>query len=651
MLILIWCCVVSASTQVMRVSCEENGDSKMLDSILQLGSIPAVKNAALPDTASADHLGNGGAESFAASTANVDGSKVCRTLEGGAASQQSSVLPCTHDVAGHYTTPVLQHVSSISSWTENKTVAQLWPTQFLASTDDVVAAHGMQQQQQRQQQCLQDSQSLLQYHAQLARQLEEFLYDSVIPDSCVYEDESQPCLCETCDWYCVGGWQTSLTAHMQHDSSVSSVLEAIGEVARQLLLSLSGSEAMAASATVLPVNPLLNVDVFGASHRPHRSYNASLQHSHASLQASAHTLSAIFCVAIGDGSIDSNFVRFSDPRPQASPMELVGWLQGSSVMEFEMKAGKVVVFPAYLRYHLLPNGDTSAARVFITVDILTSPLPAALPAPVSAPLSGVDSAQPDDALLTTACLQVNKHWTTPIYQVADRELLTRMDDLTAFILDLEATELSVQKSNKGGWQSRANFFQRNSPVIALLRQHTYTVIVQYLEELEEYDVIDESSSGKCFVAIDIEYSWANVNRLGDSNAPHTHPSSTVSGVYYVSNGGDATSQLHFIDPRATAGADDDQSVHSRNATAGTFVIFPSWLEHYVDPHRGSGKRMSVSFNALVRRISQPPPLSAHSHADSHGQGHASDPAAHHVPSHGNTPHCYYYAAAAAATAA
>jgi hypothetical protein len=32
--------------------------------------------------------------------------------------------------------------------------------------------------------------------------------------------------------------------------------------------------------------------------------------------------------------------------------------------------------------------------------------------------------------------------------------------------------------------------------------------------------------------------------------------------------------------------------------AGLLVLFPHWLEHYVEPHAGEGPRMVIAFNAL-----------------------------------------------------
>ena len=57
------------------------------------------------------------------------------------------------------------------------------------------------------------------------------------------------------------------------------------------------------------------------SHRPHIDVSSG-----AATAGFVRSLSVIFCIAVGDSNMDGNFLRFSDPRPQASPLELTGWL-------------------------------------------------------------------------------------------------------------------------------------------------------------------------------------------------------------------------------------------------------------------------------------------------------------------------------------
>ena len=79
-----------------------------------------------------------------------------------------------------------------------------------------------------------------------------------------------------------------------------------------------------------------------------------------------------------------------------------------------------------------------------------------------------------------------------------------------------------------------------------------------------------------------------------------------SGVYYVDAGGEAPGQplsgvLELCNPRPftemvpTPGSPFGQRVIFR-AEAGTMILFPSWLYHFVNPFSGDGERISIAFN-------------------------------------------------------
>src|SRR5262249_30370056 len=89
------------------------------------------------------------------------------------------------------------------------------------------------------------------------------------------------------------------------------------------------------------------------------------------------------------------------------------------------------------------------------------------------------------------------------------------------------------------------------------------------------------------------------------HAPHSHPDSAWSGVYYVDAGTvdrSLSGVLEFLDPRAgveavTAPGDPyGEPVRVRPQT-GLIVTFPSWLCHWVHPYVGHTPRIAVSFNA------------------------------------------------------
>ena len=111
------------------------------------------------------------------------------------------------------------------------------------------------------------------------------------------------------------------------------------------------------------------------------------------------------------------------------------------------------------------------------------------------------------------------------------------------------------------------------------------------------------------------YGWYNVNRYGDHHAPHTHPKCTFSGTYYVrvppapEHVGDPLARpacISFYDPRTganmvTAGTESDaRAAHTVRPSAGTLLMWPSPMQHYVHPNLSEEHRISISFNLTVQ---------------------------------------------------
>jgi uncharacterized protein (TIGR02466 family) len=99
--------------------------------------------------------------------------------------------------------------------------------------------------------------------------------------------------------------------------------------------------------------------------------------------------------------------------------------------------------------------------------------------------------------------------------------------------------------------------------------------------------------------------WANVMRAGAVHSLHLHPSSFISGTYYLEVPKDA-GRLKFEDPRLglhmaapPRRADAPVQVQpfvSLPARAGDLVLFESWLRHEVPAADFEGERVSISFN-------------------------------------------------------
>ena len=91
--------------------------------------------------------------------------------------------------------------------------------------------------------------------------------------------------------------------------------------------------------------------------------------------------------------------------------------------------------------------------------------------------------------------------------------------------------------------------------------------------------------------------WLNVMPAGVVHSLHLHPTSFVSGTYYVQVPKGAGA-LKVEDPRLSKmmAAPPGRAFVSVPAKAGDVILFESWLRHEVPPARYVGERISVSFN-------------------------------------------------------
>ena len=101
--------------------------------------------------------------------------------------------------------------------------------------------------------------------------------------------------------------------------------------------------------------------------------------------------------------------------------------------------------------------------------------------------------------------------------------------------------------------------------------------------------------------------WANLNLEGDAHPRHNHPNSILSGVYYArapKSCGDITfydprPQATIIHPAAKETTTYNAHRHVVQPREGLLIVFPSWLEHGVDPNASGADRLSFSFNVML----------------------------------------------------
>jgi len=200
-------------------------------------------------------------------------------------------------------------------------------------------------------------------------------------------------------------------------------------------------------------------------------------------------------------------------------------------------------------------------------------------------------------------LEVIPAFPTPIgrWLVPDAEMMNQQ--LQALVLAEEARYGSLGRSNIGGWHSRTDFLDYPDPAVAALTTWITWAVTQ---------MIDATAGRGSFKGTMSLSGWATICRAGAYHAPHSHPDSAWSGVYYVDAGTNETGRslagvLEFLDPRAgveavTAPGDPYGEPVRVRPQAGLIVIFPSWLYHWVHPYTGRAPRIAVSFNVTGRAL-------------------------------------------------
>ena len=151
------------------------------------------------------------------------------------------------------------------------------------------------------------------------------------------------------------------------------------------------------------------------------------------------------------------------------------------------------------------------------------------------------------------------------------------------ILELYAQEPSVSKSNSGGaWQSRDDLHE--DPIF---REFVKNILLKSIASniLKDYGITE----------FKLQSMWANVNGKHSFNHHHTHEG-YLSGVFYLrvpQNSG----RLVFTNPAIRS---ERHPIRTNNYPIQpqplACIIFPSWLEHYVETNQSDDTRVSISFN-------------------------------------------------------
>ena len=180
----------------------------------------------------------------------------------------------------------------------------------------------------------------------------------------------------------------------------------------------------------------------------------------------------------------------------------------------------------------------------------------------------------------------------PIHQFDVNGFSEIKDELIDYAYDYKKKDpIGVSLSNRGGWQSEGFNIINEDDVLQLF----------LINCLSNFPPIKKSVELR-------GYAWININKPGDYNIKHVHPTNNLSGVLWIKcleNSGDIVfdSPNNFESFLENKSYNDDfkksnfidDSYHCY-PTEGRMIVFPSHLQHHVQENKSNEDRISVSFN-------------------------------------------------------
>ena len=188
----------------------------------------------------------------------------------------------------------------------------------------------------------------------------------------------------------------------------------------------------------------------------------------------------------------------------------------------------------------------------------------------------------------------NLFFPTPVWTLQLDNYQSVNEQMYEFIKTSQSKDREgISKSNIKGWHSKDFNMQENEP------KNFIKFILPAIEQ-----VITDMNWEKQKQSININSMWAIINTGGAANHRHQHSNCTISGAYYVrapKNSGD----IIFYDPRPARVYKHpiaknpnilNATINSISPEPGMLILFPSYLEHSVNPNLSDNKRIVISFN-------------------------------------------------------
>jgi uncharacterized protein (TIGR02466 family) len=181
---------------------------------------------------------------------------------------------------------------------------------------------------------------------------------------------------------------------------------------------------------------------------------------------------------------------------------------------------------------------------------------------------------------------------TRIWQAQFATLAPRFAVWTAVVEALRAASPEpAGRSNRQGW---------NSADEAVLDRPEFAELDAGLQAFCRHALGEMGLADQAFRL----QAWINIHDRGGFNFLHMHEQSLLSGTFYLQVP-EGSGALVFRDPRphvvgsfVKGSVPNGHTDVSLKPEPGLAVLFPAWLEHFVEPHASDTPRISIPFNAV-----------------------------------------------------
>tara|TARA_Y100000361_G_scaffold51201_1_gene44717 strand:- start:617 stop:1216 length:600 start_codon:yes stop_codon:yes gene_type:complete len=185
-------------------------------------------------------------------------------------------------------------------------------------------------------------------------------------------------------------------------------------------------------------------------------------------------------------------------------------------------------------------------------------------------------------------MKIKKEYLFPTVAYKVKDVLSKesFENIKQYIVD------SYESNPMSNWQSESSLHEWDE-----FKDLTKSII-----DMGKY-IFDDLK----FVYEDFEITemWANVSKKGEGHKVHTHLNNIFTGVFYIESG----ANIRFLDPRPAANVllptmeeynSENSNQCSFPSTENTMLLFPAWLQHYVPRNRNTDRRISISFNLMLK---------------------------------------------------